>query len=70
MISNGLVKISYVDNYYDTNELKNIIGVVLNKTHSSLTVGILQKQVILNWQYIVKVESIPDNRGLPSFLKI
>ena len=70
MISSSLVKIYYQEGLYESNDIKSVCGVVLHKDHSSITVGILDRQIIFNWQNIIKIETVKNNRGLPSFYKI
>jgi len=73
MISSGLVKVFYTDGYYETSDIKTLVGVILNKSSNSVTIGLLEKQTILNWshviKHVIKIESI-RNRDPSSFLKI
>ena len=62
MISSSLVKIYFTEGYYETSDIKTLCGVILHRDHSSLTLGILDRQIILNWTHVVKIESI-RNRG-------
>jgi len=66
MISSGLVKIYFTEGYYETSDIKTLCGVILNRTPSSVTVGILERQIILNWAHVLKIETIPNMRGSTS----
>jgi hypothetical protein len=69
MISTNLVKVFYTDGYYETSDMKTIVGVILHKDHSSITIGLIEKEILLNWNHVVKIESI-HNKGLPSFFRL
>ena len=65
MIPSSLVKVFYEDNFYESGDIKSIVGVILHRDHSSVTLGVLDRQILLNWQHVIKIENIKNNRGQP-----
>ena len=65
MISSSLVKVYFTEGYYENSDIKTLVGIILNKTTTSVTICILDKQVILNWAHVIKIENISNKRGPP-----
>ena len=65
MISSNLVKLYYTDNFYESGDVKSIVGVILQRDHSSVTLGVIDRQILLNWHHVIKIESINNKRGPP-----
>ena len=65
MISSNLVKVYFTEGYYENSDIKTLVGVILNRTTNSVTIGILDEQVILNWSHVIKIENVRNKRVPP-----
>jgi len=62
------VKIKYIDGNLEDGMINDIRGIILNESKETFTIGKIERKIIINKKFIIKVETVPKIRGfLPGF---